>query len=289
MLGQSVLWKVEVQVPVYWKEQLGNHSSSDAVVLFCHRLTSVISSSFHWPVFASTTFGGPVNVAIKCHIYPIEKFPRNKSSACSTNTSARSPNVFASAGFPIATEDVVGLLFGLHEKLWQVVAVLFYDSHLSFCSLYSDLNVSELDFGNRSLNLTVAFTSLSSSNVYNCDCPSSSMLKRDSRMSGAATLLQYCEEIEWIHQVVWIPWSVPVSSRYCLYPHDIALDWNVPLSLDSGQCGFTMEDSITVPDIEHLPCLCRYVCSEIERKGPSRKGGLGNADFFRQFHILSFQ
>ena len=50
--------------------------------------------------------------------------------------------------------------------------------HLSFCSLYSDLNVSELDFGNRSLNLTVAFTSLSSSNVYNFDCPSSSTLKR---------------------------------------------------------------------------------------------------------------
>ena len=97
----------------------------------------------------------------------------------------------ASAGFPIATEDVVGLLFGLPEKLWQVVAVLFYHSHLSFYSLYSDLNVdSELDFGNRSLNLTVAaFTSLSSSNVYNCDCPSSSMLKWDSRISGVATSL----------------------------------------------------------------------------------------------------
>ena len=53
---------------------------------------------------------------------------------------------------------------------------------------YSDLNVSELNFGNRSLNFTVAFTSLSSSNVYNCDCRSS-MLKRDSRISGVATSL----------------------------------------------------------------------------------------------------
>ena len=54
---------------------------------------------------------------------------------------------------------------------------------------YSDLNVSELDFGNRSLNLTVAFTSLSSSNVYNCDYPCSSMLKWDSRISVVATSL----------------------------------------------------------------------------------------------------
>ena len=38
--GQSVRWKVEVQGPVYWKEQPENHSSSEAVVLFCRRLSS---------------------------------------------------------------------------------------------------------------------------------------------------------------------------------------------------------------------------------------------------------
>ena len=51
------------------------------------------------------------------------------------------------------------------------------------------------------------------------------------------------------------------------------------MSLDFGRCGFTVDDGITVPDIEHLLCLCRYVCSGIERKGPSRKDGLSNADF----------
>ena len=45
----------------------------------------------------------------------LKNFP--DTSACSKNTLARSPNDFASAGFPIATEDVVGLLFGLPEKL----------------------------------------------------------------------------------------------------------------------------------------------------------------------------
>ena len=38
LLGQSVRWKVEVQDPVYWKEQLGNRS--EAVVLFRHQLSS---------------------------------------------------------------------------------------------------------------------------------------------------------------------------------------------------------------------------------------------------------
>ena len=229
-----------MQVNVYWKEQLGNHSSSEAVVLFCHRLSSVISSSFHWSVFASTTFVGLVNVAIKCHIYPIEKFP--ETSACSTNTSARSPNVFASAGFPIATEDVVGLLFGLSEKLWQVVAVLFYHSHLPFCSLYSDLNVSELDFGNRSLNLTVASTSLSSSNVYNCNCPSSSMLKRDSRISGVATSLiaiLWRDSIDPSSGVNTLKCSciftlLLVSSRYCFGLNCPSESWFWPVRLHCG-------------------------------------------------------
>ena len=60
VLGQSVIWKVEVKVPVYGKEQQGNHSSSVAVILFCHRLSSWYRlstryrTSFHWLFFAST-------------------------------------------------------------------------------------------------------------------------------------------------------------------------------------------------------------------------------------------
>ena len=38
--GQSVRWKVEVQGHVYWKEQPENHSSSEAGVQFCRRLSS---------------------------------------------------------------------------------------------------------------------------------------------------------------------------------------------------------------------------------------------------------
>ena len=137
------------------------------------RCGTVLSSTIFLPIFklslvgfASTTFGFWWTCQYSDQLSPLSfwnKIP--ETSACSTNTSARSTNVFASAGFPIATKHVVGLLFGLPEKLWRVVAVLFYPSHLSFCSLYSDLNVSELDFGNRSLNLTVAFTSLSPSTV----------------------------------------------------------------------------------------------------------------------------
>ena len=241
MLGQSVLWKVEVQVPVYWKEQVGNHSSSEAVVLFCHRLSSVISSSFHWSVFASTTFGGLVSVAIKCHIYPIEKFPRNKCIHVQ-QIHQLDRQMSASAGFPIATEDVVGLLFGLPEKLWQVVTVLFYHSHLSFCSLYRDLNVSALDFGNRSLNLTVAFTSLSSSNVYNCDCPSSSMLKRDSRISVVATSLiaiLWRDSMDPSSGVNTLKCSciftlLLVSSRYCFGLNYLSESWFWPVWLHCG-------------------------------------------------------
>ena len=40
LLGQSVIGKVEVKVSVYCKEQSENHSSSVAVILFCHRLSS---------------------------------------------------------------------------------------------------------------------------------------------------------------------------------------------------------------------------------------------------------
>ena len=36
----SVRWKVEGQGPVYWQQQLENHSSSEAVALFCRRLSS---------------------------------------------------------------------------------------------------------------------------------------------------------------------------------------------------------------------------------------------------------
>ena len=61
--------------------------------------------------------------------------------------------------------------------------------------------------------------------------------------------------------------------------------------LDSGRCGFIVDDRIIVPDIEHLPYLCRYVCNEIERKGPSRQGcdGLGNADNATSFLSSTIQ
>ena len=41
----------------------------------------------------------------------------------------------------------------------------------------------------------------------------------------------------------------PSSGVNTLYHHDIALGWIVHLSLDSGRCGFTVDDRITVPDI----------------------------------------
>ena len=41
----------------------------------------------------------------------------------------------------------------------------------------------------------------------------------------------------------------PSSGVDTLYLHDIVLDWIVHQSLDSGRCGFTVDDRITVPDI----------------------------------------
>ena len=199
VLGQSVIWKVEVKVSVYCKEQQGNHSSSVAVILFCHRLSSWYRlstryrTSFHWLVFASTLF---IESSIYCYI---------DSSQCLAQLTparigiARSVHVQLGASTHVIRWDIVspspqshistrfGGLFKeaikmsyqyfwrisqkrvhvqqihqldrqmsllqqaslycnkvccryflacLLEKLWQVVAVLFYPSNLSLYSLY---------------------------------------------------------------------------------------------------------------------------------------------------------
>ena len=67
-----------MQGPVYWKEQPENHSSSEAVV-YCSVVDYLPDrTSFPLSVFVGTTFSGVVDVAIKCHIYTFEAFPRNK-------------------------------------------------------------------------------------------------------------------------------------------------------------------------------------------------------------------
>ena len=49
----------------------------------------------------------------------------------------------------------------------------------------------------------------------------------------------------------------PSSGVDTLYLHDIALDWIVHLCLDSGRCGFTVDDRIPSPTFS----ICR-VCAD---------------------------